>query len=84
MTEAWNIGPGPSGRSTIRDENGLFVAECITEDAPIIAQGPAMCAALREVLTEIRRLNRAAGHTVFNPTVTVMINICLAGIKEEA
>lgn len=39
--------PGTTGsRCTIRDENGLFVAECIASDASRIVEAPAMVEAL--------------------------------------
>ena len=41
--------PGTTGsRCTIRDDNGLFVAECIASDASRIVEAPAMVEALRD------------------------------------
>jgi len=47
--------PGTTGsRCTIKDENGLFVAECIASDASRIAEAPAMVAALRDADQELQ------------------------------
>jgi len=37
--------------------------------------------ALNEVLHEIRRLNAAAGHTVFNPAATDCVKALLAQVE---
>lgn len=49
--EAWHIAPIPNTDAivTIKDENGLEVATCIADDAPLIAAAPALAAALIEL-----------------------------------
>lgn len=50
--EAWHIDSPITdyrNRLTIRDENGLLVAECAAEDAPLIVEAPAMEALLRQL-----------------------------------
>lgn len=48
--------PGTTGsRCTIKDENGLFVAECIASDAALIVDAPAMLTALRHIAGEFDR-----------------------------
>ena len=47
-------------------------------DARLIAAAPELLEALREALPEIRRLNAAAGVTVFNPAATSMIRAAIA------
>ncbi len=54
-------------------EFGKYTAEDCARDA-----AQEMLAALQEVLPEIRRLNEAAGHTVFNPTATGMVKEAMA------
>jgi len=52
--EVWSkeTTPGTTGsRCTIRDETGLFVAECIASDAARIVEAPAMVEALRWALS---------------------------------
>lgn len=39
--------------------------------------------ALIEVRAEITRLNDAMGHTVFNPTTTLMVDVAIAARKRE-
>lgn len=52
MADVWHIEPQwplPGTRCTIRDENGLWVAECIAEDAPVIAEARVMEAVVRQL-----------------------------------
>jgi hypothetical protein len=56
--EAWHKETTPNttgSRCTIRDENGLFVAECIASDAMRIAAVPAMLSALQAMISIAER-----------------------------
>lgn len=51
--------PGTTGsRCTIRDGSGLFVAECIASDAPMIVAAPAMLAALEAACDQLEQCER--------------------------
>jgi hypothetical protein len=45
-TEVWTARDLCNGQTSITDESGLFVAQVITEDAPLIVEAPQMEAIL--------------------------------------
>jgi len=53
VSDRWHIAACDSpGRATIRDQNGLFVAEVVASDAELVAAAPALLAFVAEVLAD--------------------------------
>lgn len=50
--EQWHIAACVSGRATIHDQNGLFVAEVNHADAELVAAAPVLLAFLAELLED--------------------------------
>jgi hypothetical protein len=49
--EVWTARDLGNGQSSITDENGLFVAQAVTQDAAMIVEAPRMEAVLRKFHT---------------------------------
>ncbi len=54
--------------------HALFIAETVARENVISAEGDKISDVLVEVRAEISRLNKVHGKTIFNPTITQMVD----------
>lgn len=85
MAEAWHIEPSPfnSRHRTIRDENGLWVAECIAEDAPLLLEAPRTAEQLHGLRLTLERAALALEATLTTDRAPLGLAVTLAMVKAE-